>query len=82
MELAEKCYTMLTEGGVKALLDDRDVWPGVKFADADLLGIPTQIILGRRSVSEGKIELVNRKTRKKRFMPIDVAAEALVAAVR
>jgi len=82
MELAEKCYAMLTEAGVTVLLDDRNVWPGVKFADADLLGIPTQIILGKRSVSEGKIELVDRKTKQKRFVPIDVAAETLVAAVR
>jgi len=82
MQLAEKCYATLTKAGVEVLLDDRNVWPGVKFADADLLGIPTQIILGRRSVSEGKLELVDRKTKQRRFVPIDVADETLVASVR
>ena len=82
MELGEKCYAMLSEAGIPVLLDDRNVWPGVKFADADLLGIPTQIVLGKRCVNEGKIELMDRKTKQKRFLPIDVAPETLAQAVR
>ncbi len=82
MELGEKCYAMLKDAGISVLLDDRNVWPGVKFADADLLGIPTQIVLGKRCVKEGKIELMDRKTKQKRFLPIDVAPEMLAEAVK
>lgn len=82
MQLGEKCYAILSDAGIPVLLDDRSMWPGVKFADADLLGIPTQIVLGKRCVNEGKIELVDRKTKQKRFLPIDVAPETLAEAVR
>ena len=82
MELGEKCYAMLRDAGISVLFDDRNVWPGVKFADADLLGIPTQIILGKRCVKEGKIELVDRKTKQKRFLPIDFGPDMLVDAVK
>jgi len=81
-ELGEKCYAVLKDAGISVLLDDRNVWPGVKFADADLLGIPTQIILGKRGLKEGKIEIVDRKTKQKRFLSIDFGPEMLVDAVK
>lgn len=64
-EVSEKIYRELSESGFKVLFDDRaGVSPGVKFADADLLGIPCRINVGR-SASEGKVEIVERYSGKK-----------------
>ena len=59
---AEKIYEELTKAGKDVLFDDRDERAGVKFNDADLVGIPKQIIIGDRSLKEGKVELKDRKT--------------------
>ena len=59
---AKKIYKSLWELGVKALLDDRSDRLGVKFKDAELLGIPIQIIVGPKNLGEGKIEIKLRKT--------------------
>ncbi len=56
-ELGEKIYKDLTSKGIDVLFDDRKESPGVKFADADLIGIPIRITLGNRSVKEGKAEV-------------------------
>lgn len=56
-ELGEKIYKDLTSKGIDVLYDDRKESPGVKFADADLIGIPIRITLGNRSVKEGKAEV-------------------------
>ncbi|ERN39773.1 prolyl-tRNA synthetase, family II [Rubidibacter lacunae KORDI 51-2] len=58
---AEKIYSELTRVGVETLLDDRDVRAGVKFKDADLIGIPFRIVTGR-SLKSGKVEIVRRQT--------------------
>ena len=57
LTLAEELYDQLTSSGIEVLLDDRDERPGVKFKDADLIGIPIRITIGARSLSEGKVEL-------------------------
>jgi len=57
---AKRIYEELTDAGVEALLDDRDVRPGVKFNDADLIGIPLRIVVGDRSLKEGKVEIKRR----------------------
>jgi prolyl-tRNA synthetase len=62
MSAAEQVAKDLEEAGFDVLLDDRDERPGVKFKDADLVGIPFRINVGKK-VSEGKIELVRRSTR-------------------
>lgn len=77
MQLAEKCYNQLVAAGVEVILDDRDCWPGVKFADADLIGVPTKIVFGKRGVLEGKMELQDRRTGRKRFLPLDAGVEAI-----
>ena len=59
-ELAEKIYKKLGENNV--LYDDRDLRAGEKFADSDLLGVPTQIIISEKNFESGKLELKNRKT--------------------
>jgi prolyl-tRNA synthetase len=61
-DAAEKIYEELTKAGKDVLFDDRDERVGVKFNDADLVGIPTQIVVGDRSLKEGKVELKNRRT--------------------
>ncbi|MEK7116952.1 MAG: aminoacyl--tRNA ligase-related protein, partial [Patescibacteria group bacterium] len=59
-EMAEKIYKKLGEENV--LYDDRDLRAGEKFADADLLGMPYQIIVSEKNIASGKLELKNRKT--------------------
>ena len=56
----ERLYAALTAKGVDTLYDDRDERPGPKFANADLIGIPWQILVGPRGLAEGKVELKNR----------------------
>jgi prolyl-tRNA synthetase len=56
----ERLYAELTAKGVDTLYDDRDDRPGAKFATADLIGIPWQILVGPRSLAEGKVEVKRR----------------------
>ncbi len=72
-ELAEQLYGQLQEAGVDALLDDRTERAGVKFKDADLVGIPWRVVVGR-GAGEGLVELVERATGEKR----DLAAPTLL----
>ncbi len=62
-EAAEKLYAEAKQAGLDPLLDDRDERPGVKFKDADLIGIPYRITIGKK-LPQGLVELVNRKTKK------------------
>jgi prolyl-tRNA synthetase len=62
-EVAERLYTELTDKGLETLIDDRDERAGVKFKDADLIGIPIQIVIGERNLKEGLIEIKDRKTK-------------------
>jgi prolyl-tRNA synthetase len=62
MEVAEQLYANLNAAGIETILDDRDERAGVKFKDADLIGIPYRIVTGR-SLAEGKVELVQRATK-------------------
>jgi prolyl-tRNA synthetase len=58
---AEEVYKLLSENGVEALLDDRDVSGGVKFADTDLIGIPYKIIIGKNSLNLGDDKVFYRR---------------------
>jgi prolyl-tRNA synthetase len=58
--VADELYKTLTAAGIDTILDDRDVRPGVKFADADLVGFPIRINIGDRGLKEGKAELKRR----------------------
>lgn len=62
MTEAKEVYKTLTEAGVEVLLDDRSVHPGEKFADSDLLGIPTRVIVSEKTMERGALEVVERKT--------------------
>jgi prolyl-tRNA synthetase len=61
-KLANQLYDSLWSGGIETLLDDREEQPGVKFNDADLIGIPLRITIGPRTLKEGKVELKVRQT--------------------
>jgi prolyl-tRNA synthetase len=62
---AERIYAALREKGADVLYDDRNERPGVKFNDADLLGVPVRIVVGARGLKEGKVELSLRRDREK-----------------
>ncbi|WP_414570927.1 proline--tRNA ligase [Nostoc sp. CCY 9925] len=70
VEIAQKLYTQLNQAGIETLLDDRDERAGVKFKDADLIGIPYRIVTGR-AIANGKVEVVERATRKSQEIAID-----------
>ncbi len=57
---AEGLYDQLTAGGVEVLLDDRDARPGVKFNDADLIGVPIRVTVGKRGLKDGVVEVKRR----------------------
>jgi prolyl-tRNA synthetase len=58
---ADRLYEDLAAAGVEVMLDDRDARPGVKFADADLIGIPHRIVIGERSLAQGRVEYRHRR---------------------
>jgi prolyl-tRNA synthetase len=63
-DAAERLYQTLCDGGVEVLYDDRDAGPGEKFADAELLGCPLRLTVGRRAVESGEVEVQVRRGRK------------------
>ncbi|MCC7201538.1 MAG: proline--tRNA ligase [Nitrospirae bacterium] len=70
-EAALSIYNKLAEKGTDVILDDRDERAGVKFKDADLLGIPWQIVVGDKGVNRGVVEIKNRATKEVRETAID-----------
>jgi prolyl-tRNA synthetase len=62
MDIAEGMYAALEEKGFEALLDDRDERAGIKFKDADLIGIPWRIVIGEKNLKENMVEIKERKT--------------------
>ena len=79
-EAAHAIYAECSALGIDALLDDRDERPGVKFKDADLIGIPYRITVGKK-LAEGLVELVERKTKQVRSIAAADAAAALRDAI-
>lgn len=73
-------YNELKALGVDVLLDDRDLSPGVKFKDADLIGIPFRVNVGKKLV-DGKVEVVNRRTRESADVAVTEAAHLLAAQI-
>jgi prolyl-tRNA synthetase len=80
MSVAEKLLIDLNQAGIETILDDRDERAGMKFKDADLVGIPYRIVTGR-SIAEGKVELVNRATKEATNIAIAQVVEALTAII-
>ena len=75
-ELSEKIYSKLIENKCEVLYDDRIERPGVKFNDADLIGLPVQIIVGRKA-DEGIVEIKVRKTGEREEISVDRLYERL-----
>jgi prolyl-tRNA synthetase len=75
---AEKLSAELGAGGLDVLYDDRDTRPGVKFADADLVGVPVQIIVGSKGLARGVVERKVRATGERDEIPRDQAVATLV----
>jgi prolyl-tRNA synthetase len=69
-EIAENIYAGLLKSGLEVLYDEREVTPGVKFADADLIGIPYQIVVGKK-VEQGKVEIKIRRSGERREIPVE-----------
>jgi prolyl-tRNA synthetase len=69
VEAAKQIYADLKAAGIEALLDDRDERPGVKFKDAELIGIPYRVVAGR-AIAQGKVEVVKRSDRSVVELPI------------
>jgi len=74
---ADQLYAQLGEAGIDALYDDRDARPGVKFADAELLGIPHCVIIGDRGITAGRLEYRNRRTGETAELPSNAVLEQL-----
>jgi len=81
MNAAVKAYEELLANGVEAVLDDRDERPGVKFKDADLIGFPYRITVGK-TIAEGNVEFVTRSTGEKVVMKPDEAVKIVIDAVK
>jgi len=74
VKVAESIYNQLLGKGADVLLDDRDARGGVKFKDADLIGIPVRVTVGKKSVAEGQVEVKLRSEPKGQRIPIEEAA--------
>ena len=72
-EVADRLYAELTNAGIEVLYDDRDARPGVKFADAELIGIPHRIVIGERGLDAGKLEYRGRRDAESTDIDIDNA---------
>jgi prolyl-tRNA synthetase len=78
---AKKIYEDLQAAGIDVLYDDRDERPGVKFKDADLIGVPFRIAIGKKSLAEGVVELKLRKGPEVRKIKVDEIVPLVVAEV-
>jgi prolyl-tRNA synthetase len=76
-EAAETLCAKLEAMDIDVLLDDRDARPGVKFADADLIGIPHRVVIGERGLRDGIIEYRHRKSGDETKLAIDEVADFL-----
>ncbi|MBR3690979.1 MAG: proline--tRNA ligase, partial [Eggerthellaceae bacterium] len=79
---AEKIAADLAELGFEVVIDDRNERAGVKFADADLIGWPLQIVVGKRGLAEGTVELKRRQTGEKKSVALATLAELMAFAKR
>ena len=80
--VAERLANRLAADGFEVALDDRDERPGVKFADADLIGWPIQIVVGKRGLAEGKVEIKRRSEGEKHSVSLDAVDDFLAFAHR
>jgi prolyl-tRNA synthetase len=77
--VAERLYDELRETGLDVIYDDRDIGPGGKFADAELLGVPLRLTVGKRTIDAGEVEAQLRRGRVQTSVPLDDDAAAAAA---
>ncbi len=75
-EVADRLYGELRDAGLDVLYDDRDASPGEKFADAELLGCPLRLTVGKRALESGHVEVQVRRGQDKRTLALEGAAQA------
>jgi prolyl-tRNA synthetase len=78
-KVAERIYAELTEAGAEVLYDDRDAGPGEKLTDAELLGCPLRVVVGKRTLAEGKVEAQIRRGAEERSLSAENAATEALA---
>jgi prolyl-tRNA synthetase len=76
---SEQLYAQLAKAGFDVLYDDTDDRAGAKFATADLIGVPTQVIVGPRSIANGEVELKDRKSGERETLTIEAALNKILA---
>jgi prolyl-tRNA synthetase len=81
-EATEQIYAALGAAGVDVLMDDRDERPGVKFKDADLIGMPLRVAVGKKTLAEGRVELKRRGSKDVELVPLAEIVERVLAAVK
>ena len=79
--VGEELHDALESAGIDVLLDDRDQRAGVKFKDADLIGLPLRVVIGERGLKQGKIEVKWRWDEKPEMIDLEGAAEEIAALV-
>ena len=77
MQAAENLYSELISAGIEVLLDDRPESPGVKFNDADLIGIPLRIVISARTLKTNSVELKWRKDAQAEMQPLEGLADTV-----
>jgi prolyl-tRNA synthetase len=77
-KVSEDLYKSLSEKGIDVILDDRDERAGVKFKDADLIGIPLRVTIGHKSLADGRIEIKIRASGEVNSLAIDRVDEFIV----
>jgi len=77
VEAAHDLYAKLRQAGLEVLWDDREAAPGVKFTDADLLGLPVRLTIGKRTVEAGTVDVRTRTRREQKSVPLAEAVEAV-----
>ncbi len=78
-EAADSLYDSLRKGGAEVLYDDRDAGPGEKLTDAELLGCPLRVVVGRRGLANGVVEASQRASGAEHELPVDEAGERALA---
>ncbi len=81
-DAAESIYRTLAERGVDVILDDRDERAGVKFKDADLIGIPYRITVGPKKLAEGQVEIKSRRSGEVTTLPVAEIETFIMARIR
>jgi prolyl-tRNA synthetase len=75
-------HDQLSAAGIEVLLDDRDARAGVKFNDADLIGIPLRVVIGPRGLKQGKLEIKWRWDEEPEMITLEDAAETVAELIR